>query len=115
MEHQPKKTDAFIKVQGIVTEDVTQEENWSHYTIKSDGKEYTVLSTGRQAIKDNLFVRKGQCMEFECSEAPENPADAKLRFRKSKIILTGKEEVKDDGRDERKAAGCIEYHQFAEK
>ena len=60
VEHQAKKMDAFMKVQGIVTEDVTQEENWSHYTINSDGTEYTVLSTGRQAIKDHLFVSKGQ-------------------------------------------------------
>ena len=115
MENQPKKTDAFMKVQGIVIEDVMQDENYSHYTISSDGTEYTVLSTGRQAIKDNLFVRKGQCMEFECSDISENSEDRRLLFQKSKIMLTEREVVNDDGRDERKTAGCIEYHQSAEK
>ena len=86
MENQPKKTDVFMKVQGIVTEDVSQVENCSQYTINSDGTEYTVLSTGRQAIKDQLFVRKGQCMEFECSEISENSGDRRLLFRKSKIM-----------------------------
>ena len=115
MEHQTNKTDAFMKVQGIVTEDVTRDENCSHYTIKSDGTEYAVLSTGRQAIKDQLFVRKGQCMEIECSEVPENSEDKRLLFRKSKIILTEREVMEDDGRDEREAAGNTEHHQPSEE
>lgn len=115
MKRETLKKEAFMKVKGIVTEEVTQDEDRSRYTIRSDGKEYTVISTGRQAIKDNLFVRKGQCMEFECSEASENPTDGKLWFRKSKIMIAGNEVMRDDGRDERKATGCIEYHQSAEK
>ena len=115
MENQQKKTDAFIRVQGIVTEEVTQSENGSRYTISSDGKEYAVLSTGRQAIKDNLFVRKGQCMELECSDISENSEDERLLFRKSKIIPGEREVVEGDGRDERKIAGCIECHQPVEK
>ena len=115
MEREALKNETFMKMQGIVTEEVTQDENKSHYTISSDGKEYAVISTGRQAIKDQLFVRKGQCMEIECSEAPENQADRKLLFRKSKIMIAGNEVMRDDGRDEREAAGHTEHHQPAEK
>ena len=73
-----------IKINGIVTEEVIQSEDQSHYKVNSDGKEYTITSTGRQAAKDNLFIRKGQHMIIE---GKETPIKRSVLSEKSKILL----------------------------
>lgn len=76
-----------IKLKGIVTEEVIQTDNQSKYKIKSNGKEYSILSTGRQAAKDNLFIRKGQHMEIEGKEDLVGNSRKQVISEKSKILL----------------------------
>ena len=73
-----------IKIRGVVTEEVIQNENESHYKINSDGKEYAITSTGRQAVKDNLFIRKGQYMVIE---GKKTSTQRNVLSEKSKILL----------------------------
>lgn len=73
-----------IKINGIVTEEVIQREDQSHYKVNSDGKEYAITSIGRQAVKDNLFIRKGQHMVIE---GKETSAKRSVLSEKSKILL----------------------------
>ncbi len=35
-------------------------DNKASYGIISEGEQYTVISEGRQALKDMIFIRKGQ-------------------------------------------------------
>lgn len=73
-----------IKISGIVTECVMQKDAESYYKIKSGGKEYVITSIGRQAIKDSIFIRKGQHMIIEGKEtAPKGAVLSKA----SKILL----------------------------
>jgi len=53
--------------QGVVTEDVCYEKECSRSLFFSEGKEYVIMAKGKQAVKDNLFVRKGQHMEIRGS------------------------------------------------
>ena len=71
-----------IVVEGSVVEEVTEEEEHSHYRIKTKRKEYDVVSNGIQAIKDQIFIRKGQNMVVEGAEK-----DDVIIARKSKIII----------------------------
>ena len=73
-----------IKINGIVTEEVIQSEDRSHYKVNSEGKEYAIISTGRQAVKDNLFIRKGQHMVIE---GKETSVRRSVLSEKSKILL----------------------------
>lgn len=80
----PEERNEFVKLKGIVTKEVIQSKNSSQYALDSGGKEYAIVSTGRQAIKDNLFVRKGQHMIVEGKKVP---AKSEVLSKKSKIIL----------------------------
>ena len=73
-----------IMINGIVTEGVIQNEDESYYKVNSGGKEYAITSIGRQAVKDNLFIRKGQYMVIEGKEIP---AKKNVLSEKSKILL----------------------------
>lgn len=73
-----------IKINGIVTEEVVQNDDQSHYKVNSGGKEYAITSTGRQAVKDNMFIRKGQHMVIEGKEAS---IKRNVLSEKSKILL----------------------------
>lgn len=73
-----------IKINGIVTEEVIQNEDQSHYKVNSGGEEYAITSTGRQAVKDNLFIRKGQHMVIE---GKETAVKRNVLSEKSKILL----------------------------
>ena len=76
-----------IRINGIVTEEVIQNEDQSHYKVNSSGKEYAITSIGRQAVKDNLFIRKGQHMVIEGKETSEK---RNVLSEKSKILLGGR-------------------------
>ena len=78
---------APIKIKGIVTEEVVQMNDQSKYKIESDGKEYSILSSGRQAAKDNIFIKKGQHMEIAGKEALGENNNKYVLPEKSKIIL----------------------------
>ena len=58
----------------------------SQYKINSEGKEYAILSTGKQAVKDNMFIRKGQHMEIEGREDFDE-SNKQVLSEKSKIML----------------------------
>lgn len=73
-----------IKINGIVTEEVIQNDDQSHYKVNSGGKEYAITSTGRQAVKDNLFIRKGQHMVIE---GKETSTKRNVLSEKSKILV----------------------------
>lgn len=73
-----------IMISGIVTEGVIQNEDESYYKVNSGGKEYAITSIGRQAVKDNLFIRKGQHMVIEGKEIS---AKKNVLSEKSKILL----------------------------
>ena len=73
-----------IRIDGIVTEDVIHNEDESHYKVKSAGEEYAITSIGRQAAKDNLFIRKGQHMIIEGKETTEK---RNVISEKSRIFL----------------------------
>lgn len=73
-----------IMINGIVTEGVIQNEDESYYKVNSGGKEYAITSIGRQAVKDNLFIRKGQYMVIEGKEIS---AKKNVLSEKSKILL----------------------------
>lgn len=51
--------------EGIVTKTPSICGNNAVYEVKIDGKEFAAGSGGAQAVKDYLFVRKGQSIEFE--------------------------------------------------
>lgn len=82
-----KSENDFIRLRGIVTEGVVKDEKRSRYKLKANGKEYAIVSTGRQAIKDYLFIRKGQHMVIE---GKKNVSNQKVLSEKSKIILREK-------------------------
>lgn len=77
------------KICGIVTEEVTQNEEKSLYKICADGQDYEIVSTGRQALKDYLFIRKGQKMEVEGCISSRECSEEKLCSKNSKIYING--------------------------
>ena len=82
-----ERKEDFIKLRGVVTEGVVKEKKRSRYKLNSSGKEYAIVSTGRQAIKDYLFVQKGQHMIIE---GKQNISKKRILSTKSKIILREK-------------------------
>lgn len=51
--------------EGIVTRTPIICDDKAVYGVKFDGKEFLAESVGTQAVKDYLFVRKGQCIDIE--------------------------------------------------
>lgn len=51
--------------EGIVTKTPSICGNNAVYEVSIDGKEFSAESVGAQAVKDYLFVRTGQSIEFE--------------------------------------------------
>ena len=80
-----------VIVKGIVMEEVKQEKNQSLYKIHTGEKEYAVISEGRQAIKDNIFISKGQHMIVAGKEE-----EGKIHSTQSKIILKRAEKISED-------------------
>lgn len=81
-----------VRICGIVTKDVTSKMGESHYLVNSEGVEYSIVSTGKQAVKDVLFVRPGQQMEIE---GKKTSAKGKILSRKTRIILRGRKGEKE--------------------
>lgn len=79
-----------IILKGVVTEDVHYEKECSRYFISTGEKEYAIISKGKQAVKDNLFVRKGQHMEIRgCVRAKK--ADLEITPDRARILLDKKQ------------------------
>lgn len=71
-----------VVIHGIVMQEAVREENQSLYRIKAGEKEYAVISEGIQAVKDHIFIRKGQRMIVEGKEKED-----KILSQKSKIVF----------------------------
>lgn len=71
-----------MKVEGYVITGVERKEALCRYKLIHDDREYEVISSGTQAIKDELFVRKGQHVEIEVEKEEKY-----LSPQKVKIIL----------------------------
>ena len=55
-----------MNILGTVKSDVElSDECRAFYEISSDGKAYRIKSEGKQAIKDAIFIRKGQTISIE--------------------------------------------------
>lgn len=71
-----------VHITGKVVDELVKENDQTKFHIAADGAEYEVVSRGRQAIKDYLFVRKHQQVEVE------GILEAKRIFlKKAKICL----------------------------
>ncbi|HJC25227.1 MAG TPA: hypothetical protein H9761_16255 [Candidatus Eisenbergiella merdavium] len=71
-----------MEIKGSVTAGVIRDNETGRYKVDVGGREYEVVSKGRQAIKDYLFIRKGQRLEIEGEE--EN---SRIRLEKCKIDI----------------------------
>ncbi|MDO4464624.1 MAG: hypothetical protein Q4C57_08745 [Bacillota bacterium] len=58
-----------MQLSGIVKEEVSLEQDISSYILEGNEECYQVIATGKQALKDYLFVRKGQKVKLEGKEA----------------------------------------------
>lgn len=76
-----------IKICGVVAEDVTQDMGRSQYKIRAEGRDYRIISSDKQALKDFLFVRKGQLIEVEGSVNIKENNGREIVSEKSKIRL----------------------------
>lgn len=76
-----------MRINGKVVEDVFCDEEESKYSIQQDGKRYEIISRGLQAIKDYLFVRKGQSMIID-----GNPVGEVVYVEKAHVMLTKESE-----------------------
>ena len=78
-----------VVVRGIVMEEVKVREKQSLYKIDTGEKEYAVISEGVQAVKDNIFIRKGQHMIVQGEED-----EGKIFPTNAQIVLKRKGEEK---------------------
>ncbi len=90
-----KRIENPIILQGVVMEDARYEKERSRYLISTGEKEYVIMSKGKQAVKDNLFVRKGQHMEITgCVAAKDNlvitPERARILLDKVQLERSAK-------------------------
>ena len=54
-----------MKISARVVTEVTRDRESGRYLVNVGGREYEIVSKGRQAIRDYLFIRKGQKLEIE--------------------------------------------------
>lgn len=54
-----------VKIEGIIVEGIAWEGEECHYKVDSGGEEYEIISSGKQATLDFLFVQEGQFIEIE--------------------------------------------------
>lgn len=57
-----------MRIKGTVSCEVIHASNISVYSLCSPHRNYVVVSRGRQAIKDYLFIKEDQIMEIEGEE-----------------------------------------------
>ena len=54
-----------MKISARVVTEVTRDRESGRYLVNVGGRDYEIVSKGRQAIRDYLFIRKGQKLEIE--------------------------------------------------
>lgn len=60
--------DKKINMEGEVISEVEVNSYDSRFRLRNQNQTYTVIASGMQAMKDYLFVRKGQRVEVEGKE-----------------------------------------------
>ena len=71
-----------MKITGEVSGEVYRENGSGKYRITVKDKEYEIVSNGRQALMDYLFLRKGQQVTIEGKQE-----DDTVHTEKTKIII----------------------------
>ena len=74
-----------MKIIGSVCSEVKYSEGKSNYKISCSQYEYEVISYGKQAIKDFIFIRKGQNVEVDGNLKKEKiyPIKEKILIQKN--------------------------------
>ena len=54
-----------MKIKGIVTNEAIINQGKAKYSVNMSDNQYVIESSGRQAIKDYIFIREGQLVEVE--------------------------------------------------
>lgn len=95
-------------IRGTVKEDASLEQETGAYVLEKDTDSYQMITTGKQAVKDFLFVRKGQKMEIEGKETGGD-----IYVEQAKIELQRNlEECRD--KEEKNKCSCIKKSNMIE-
>ena len=70
-------------MKGTVTDEAIYEKDKAAYKVMSDDIKYDVVSSGKQAMKDLIFIRKGQEIEIQ-----GNLEGEMIQAEKSKISIS---------------------------
>ena len=54
-----------MKIRGVVEKEAAINGNEVKYQVNSNGSSYDIISKEKQAVKDLIFLRKGQNVEVE--------------------------------------------------
>ena len=54
-----------MKIKGIVTNEAIINQGTAKYSVNMSDNQYVIESSGRQAVKDYIFIREGQLVEVE--------------------------------------------------
>lgn len=60
-----------MKIKGIIEKPASINGNQVEYQVDSGGRIYVIISKDKQAVKDYLFLRKGQSVEVVATEENE--------------------------------------------
>ena len=80
------------EIKGFVQENPVTLENCCLFVLEQDGSSYLVISTDRQASKDNIFVAKGQEMVIKGSVMMDTKFKGVLVTEQARIKM----KIKDD-------------------
>lgn len=78
-----------VTIEGIIVEGISWNGEECHFKVDSDGEEYEIISNGKQATLDFLFVQEGQCIEIEGRKSETGKKN--VFSEKSRIKLKDKE------------------------
>lgn len=74
-----------MKIKGIVTNDATINQDTAIYSVSMSDNQYVIESSGRQAVKDYIFIREGQLVEVEGTFKDKCIVSQKTRIELEKV------------------------------
>lgn len=74
-----------MKIKGIVTNDATINQDTAMYSVSMSDNQYVIESSGRQAVKDYIFIREGQLVEVEGTFKDKCIMSQKTRIELEKV------------------------------
>ena len=74
-----------MKIKGIVTNDATINQDTAMYSVSMSDNQYVIESSGRQAVKDYIFIREGQLVEVEGTFKDKCIVSQKTRIELEKV------------------------------